>query len=259
MKSFKIVIILLFISITGYQTATAQGNQFVASVVSDEEPVLFAYVYNKTQKVIVQTNDNGMFALPSAVGDTMNFSCLGYKDTSFVVSPDMLYSDEIVKIKVFKTDYALNEVKVVRYFSYASFQQAFLNLKLDDKNKPMTFKVKIDPMDLAVNKQFNQPGSTGFGVTLPGIPFHTKSEIQQRRFDEYEKKYSRYNELVSHENISAFTGLKGDSLNAFIIYLRTQVKIKPEADDYSIMMSVKMAYEDFLSYNISHPDTILVK
>jgi hypothetical protein len=236
MNKSKILLILatLLVGINLF----AQNKAFTATIVSDGESVNYAYVYNKPKELIIQTDYKGEFSLPVIPTDTLQFRCVGYIDTSFVVTSEMM-NDEHVQLQVHKQTYALNEIKVTNFYSYASFKQAFLNLKLDDKNKPISYHIKLDPVELASARLFNGPDASGFGVSLGSMrPYFTRSEKVQQQFDNDEKKFGRLNQLTSTENIGEFTGLKGD---------------------YSIMLSVEMAYHDFLSMNTSSPDTLNVK
>ncbi len=76
-------------------------------------------IYNKRSSAVARSNLFGMFALPSAPGDTLEFSLDGYRDTQFVVT-DLsdkiiflgaanLLPEVLIKEKSIEAD--LNEVK----------------------------------------------------------------------------------------------------------------------------------------------------
>lgn len=257
MNRVFLVVTSVFIMLT--ISVKSQEQLLIAKIKVGTEAIDFAYIKNDRTNYAVESNHGGLIKISAQENDTLQFHCLGYKDTSFVVTATMLESENYI-LEVQKQEYALDEVKVVWFYSYAAFKQAFANIKLDDKDKPMKFDVKISQHDLAVNHYF-APSSSGVGFAFNGVlsggsDYLTEGQQFDRHIKHYNNKWGRYNQLTSHENLSAFTGLEGDSLESFVYYLRTKHKINPDLDDYEILASVKVAYKTFLALNTSQIDSV---
>lgn len=238
-------------------TSTYTQDQILsAKIISDGEPIDYAYIMNQRTNYGVESKNGGQIQIRVNENDTLIFRCLGYQDTTFIVTDQMLEKSNIF-FAVMKQHYALDEVNVIHFYSYARFKQAFLNLKL-----PPEYKLEMPAIDLneiATNEYFSKD-NPGLGVTLGGWrPYLTKEQKQLRSIQNNKNYWERYNNLTSYENLSAYTGLKGPTLDSFIVYLRTQYTINPKLTDYEIMASVKVAFENFLALNELNQDTIDIK
>jgi len=246
------IIILLATSSTWAQEKIISGR-----IITNSSPVEYAYLINMRTKKAAVTQTEGRYALPVQNGDTLLFRCLGYQDSTFYVNPVMLAKDSVI-LRIRNLDYALKEVKIRGFMSYAMFKQAFANVKLDDKDKPMRFNVTIDYANIDINNKL-APGQPGFGVDLGKLVSLGSSLLKSKeKVDELNKRdalYSRYDRVTSHENLQAFTGLKGTALDSFVVFLRTQYKINPLASEYDMLAKVKLAYTDFLAVRTAPKDT----
>jgi hypothetical protein len=252
----SVLAICLLLSFLGAFSQT--GQQILhGRMVCGADSVDFAYLQNMRTNQAVETNNGGWFSMTVQPNDTIRFRCLGYRDTLFVVTPA---NCDVAAFKVEREQFALNEVEVRWFYSYASFRQAFLNLKLDDKDKPMRFHVSIDYAQMAIDSRF-APGAAGFGFDLTQLASKGgKLLAGQNAMAELQKRsavYERYDKLISHENIADFTKLQGDALESFMVYLRTKAKIDPTWSDYQIMASVKLSFDSF--NNGYSPDSTLMR
>ncbi|MFT3740719.1 MAG: hypothetical protein QM786_18360 [Breznakibacter sp.] len=224
----------------------AQEATLLGKVECGDEAVDFAYFLNTRTQKTAKSNDGGLFKIEVQNGDTLKFRCLGYNESLFVVSNE---PQTLQVFRVTKQTYSLDEVTVHGFYSYAAFKQAFLNLKLDEKDKPFKYHVNLDMNELAVDAKMAS-GGTGLSIPLTslngvGLAGKTKDERQAMELSRQEKAMERYNRLISHENIGDFTRLNGQALDSFIVYLRTRANINPALNDYDMMMAVKLA---FLTY-----------
>ncbi len=247
-------ILITILTVTGLSSIKAQYHMVKGKVMAGETPVEFAYIINKRTQTATETREEGRFNMETNLGDTLQFRCLGFKDTLFVVDETMV-SAMIPVLKVVQQSYVLNEVEVRWFYSYASFKTAFANVKLSDKNKPFNYNIQPDMNEVLSNAKATS-GNAGLSFTMGG-KYLTKEQKTANEIKANESRMERYNHLTSYENVQAFTGLKGEMLESFIMYLRTKSKINPEWDDYNIMMGVKAAYANFLASNTNaKPDTI---
>jgi len=243
------IIILLATSSTWAQEKIISGR-----IITNSSAVEYAYLINMRTKKAAVTQTEGRYALPVQDGDTLLFRCLGYQDSTFYVNPVMLAKDSVI-LRIRNLDYALKEVKIRGFMSYAMFKQAFANLKVEDNTKK--FKVNIDYSQIAANNYLGA-GSLGTGVGFSFGGGLSKSEQKVKALEANELKMDRYNRVTSPDNIQAFTGLKGTALDSFVIFLRTQYKINPLASEYDMLAKVKLAYTDFLAVRTTPKDTTSV-
>ena len=242
-KPYLVLTILIFAT----QVIPAQ-SLFKGKIICNNEPVDFAYIMNNETKYAVESTDGGIVKLMASENDTLIFRCLGYRDTSFVINKDMLNNENYL-LEVSKQEYALDEVKVVWFYSYESFKQAFLNLKLD-----APYKLKLPPIDMneVLKDRYFAKENPSLGITF----YLSSAQRTENALNNHEKRWARYNNLTSKENLASFTGLQGDSLNSFILYLRSRPNINPDLTDYEIMASVKVAYENFIALNYQLQDSL---
>jgi hypothetical protein len=240
----RVVILLTGIFFLGSMlTAVGQEKVMKGKLITKEHAVEYAYLINMRSKKAVMSQTDGRFAINATVGDSLFFRSLGYKDTTYVVNNAMLVGDSVI-LRVKDLEYALKEVKIRGFMSYAMFKQAFANLRVEDKTK--RFKVNIDYGQIAANNHLGSGGlGTGVGVSFGGGL--TKDEFKLKMLEASEKRMERYYRVTSPDNIQSFTGLKGTALDSFVVFLRTQYKINPLASEYDMLASVKLAYSDFLA------------
>jgi len=210
-------------------------------------PVPFSYVVNNRTGVGKETNESGQFKMHIQLGDSILFRCMGYMDTVWVASSIDLTSDTLKLITQQKT-YALNEVDVIWFRSYASFKYRVANLKVETEPE-IKLNLNLNTSDLTALA--SAQAQAGAGVNFLAIPALIAQQFKKYKPIEpsEEKRYARFNELTSRENLIALTGEKGPKLDSFIVFLRTKHKINPTLPDYEILAAIQLVYEDFLAMN----------
>lgn len=251
MKQLIATVLIIFLAASG---TWAQEKMISGRIITNSSPVEYAYLINMRTKKAAVTQPEGRYVLPVQNGDTLLFRCLGYQDSTFYVTPVMLAKDSVI-LRIRNLDYALKEVKIRGFMSYAMFKQAFASVKLDDKDKPMRFNVTIDYANMDINNKL-APGQPGFGVSFGGGL--TKDDFRLKVLEASENRMERYYRVTSPDNIQSFTGLNGTALDSFVVFLRTQYKINPLASEYEMLAKVKLAYADFLAVRTAPKDTISV-
>lgn len=248
MKQLIATVLIIFLAVSG---TWAQEKMISGRIITNSSPVEYAYLINMRTKKAAVTQTEGRYMLPVQDGDTLLFRCLGYQDSTFFVNPVMLAKDSVI-LRIRNLDYALKEVKVRGFMSYAMFKQAFANLRVEDNTKK--FKVNIDYSQIAANNYLGS-GSLGTGVGFNFGGGLSKDEQKLKALEASEERMERYNRVTSHDNIQSFTGLKGTALDSFVVFLRTQYKINPLASEYDMLAKVKLAYTDFLALRTAPKDT----
>lgn len=118
-----------------------QGNytglvQFSGLVVSSDslQPLPFVSIVVKGTYRGTISDYNGFFSFVSRIGDTLEFSAIGYQKGLYIV-PDSLLSDRHSVIKIMTRDtILLPETVVFPWPSKSQFKQAFLQLRLPDND-----------------------------------------------------------------------------------------------------------------------------
>ncbi|MBS2210614.1 hypothetical protein KEM09_04330 [Carboxylicivirga mesophila] len=206
--------------------------------------VPFAFVANSHTGYGKETNESGVFKLTTMATDTLFFRCLGYQDTMLVVKDEML-SDTLLWV-VNEKSYELGSVDVLMFKSYASFRHMVANMDMMPDNR---YHMPISVNVMAVKKAIREKDKR-FG---PGIAFGggsaTRKEKKYAAFSANEKRYERFREMTSRENMQYLTKLDGADLDSFMVFLRTKHKINPDLSDYKMMEAINLVFEEFLALN----------
>ncbi|GEM_PF-6240364 len=247
--SYRIVLALGLILFTVKVFSQEQVKEliltnFIVQTTDSHSVIPFSFVANMRTGDGKEAKGDGSFNMYVAPGDSLIFKCMGYADTTWVVSSENMQLDTI-PLNVEKRSYSLNEVKIYQWRSYAAFKQMFLSLKVPSK-KPISFAFDINAGELnALAKA--KSGSFGLTFSTGGKTWVPKEKRKLNSIIAFEKQNERLNRLTSHENIMAFTGFEGEKLDSFMIFLRKNHKISPNLSDYKIMAAVQVAYEEFLA------------
>ncbi len=108
--------------------------QFSGVVVTGDSlmPVPFVNVFVKNKYYGATTDYYGYFSLPALCGDTLQFTSLGFKKSSYII-PANLEEDRYSIVHVVQTDtLLLNETVIYPWPSKEEFREAFLNLQIPD-------------------------------------------------------------------------------------------------------------------------------
>ncbi len=206
--------------------------------------VPFAFIANSQTGLGKETHDNGIFTLNTSVNDTLFFRCLGYQDTMLVVNAEML-SDTLLWVVQEKT-YELGSVDVLMFRSYASFRHMVANMDMMPAES-ISMPVIVDMREIR-KKQKEQQKTFGVGITFGGGSM-TRAEKKYADFAANEKRYERFREITSRQNMQYFTKLDGADLDAFMVFLRTKHKINPDWSDYKIMEAIDIVFDEYLALN----------
>ena len=135
MQRFIFICLLLSGSFLAHGQNNYEGLvQFSGVVVTGDSlrPIPFvSIVVKKTYRGTI-SDYNGFFSFVAQVNDTIEFSALGYKKSTYVI-PDTLNTDRYSLIKMLSRDtILLQETVIYPWPTKDQFRQAFLNLKVPD-------------------------------------------------------------------------------------------------------------------------------
>ena len=152
------------------KNSVSQTNliQFSGVVISQDslKPVPYCSIIDKKTKIGTTSYYFGYFSFVANKGDTINFSCIGYKKTSFVI-PDTLSTNKYSLIQVLFQDTILLKTAVVYPWpSKEQFAKAFVETEIpnDDYKRAMknlsrsqlNERMQFTPMDGGLNFKWQQ-------------------------------------------------------------------------------------------------------
>jgi hypothetical protein len=248
MKIEKIYLFVVLIAINLTVLAQEEDDKLLLvgkMVHVDSSTVVpFAFVANSQTGLGKETSDDGIFKLNTAVNDTLFFRCLGYQDTMLIVKEEML-SDTLLWVVQEKT-YQLGSVDVLMFRSYASFRHMVANMDMmPSKGQKMNMGFTMNDLRTA---EKGRSGTAGFTGRFGGGGM-TRKERKYAAFASNEKRYERFREMTSRENMQYLTKLNGAELDSFMVFLRTKHKINPDLTDYKMMEAINLVFEEFLALN----------
>ena len=255
MKTRSILIIVSFFTTMSVSLAQKSEVRLFGAHLHEgasKEAVQFGAIKNIRTGEVTLSNETGYFEINGSVGDTLHFHSLGYRDTTWVIPGIWFTMEQAIQLKVQANIYALSEVNVVRYYSYAHFKQAFKDLKLE-KTEREKAKEKIDTWQnnmvdaIAWGKSDAKLASGTFGVSLS---MGTKDKIvtQRKEVDrllDIQDKSKRFNYFVSRDNISRLTDYKGTCLDSFMVFLNTSYHLHYQMQEYELLSSILKASANY--------------
>nr|WP_321407234.1 hypothetical protein [uncultured Carboxylicivirga sp.] len=236
-------IILLIVGNSIAQTSTKGRILAKIQDQTTDNPVPFAFVANSKTGIGKETNEKGIFRMDIESTDTLLFRCMGFEDNNWVLA-DLDISNDTLVLNVTPKAYALDEIKVFHFRSYASFRSMVANMPMMETGEYiLPFKIDIKE---ALAFQKAEKGDFSFSLNFGG-----KSQTHDQKYYNHvlaeEQRFSLYNKVTSRDNIQAFTQLEGASLDSFIVFLRTKHNIDPKLSEYDMMVEVSKAYDNFLA------------
>lgn len=130
------LVILLFMMFLAFHAKGQEQNliQFSGIVVSgdDLKPVPYTNIIIKNTYRGTVSDFYGFFSFVAKESDTLEFSCLGFKTSEYIV-PDTLHSNKYSLIQILRTDTFLLKETVIRPWpTQEQFHEAFIRLNIPD-------------------------------------------------------------------------------------------------------------------------------
>jgi len=146
-----------------------------------------AHVLNLTKKLGTITNEEGVFRIFAAPGDSMMVSTMGYKPYRASVPMDLKYKVFSIRIVMREDTFMLKETIIRSYPpTYNLFKKEFVSLKLEKTNDKIFGKI--------ADKQYNPKG----GIFLPG-----PISLLYSAFSHEAKMKRKLAELMYQDNLRA--------------------------------------------------------
>ncbi len=171
----KILIILFFLY---YYSCYSQDKsvQLTGIIVSNDSllTVPFANIFVKYNNIGTISDFYGYFSLVASKGDTIIFSCLGYKKEIFII-PEFTEEKFITIVQKLETDtILLDETNVYPWPSRDQFKQAFLTADIDDD---------------AIERAKRNIDNTFVDIMIADMPNDGKESFRSFMDDMYQQQY----------------------------------------------------------------------
>ncbi|HET6244994.1 MAG: carboxypeptidase-like regulatory domain-containing protein [Bacteroidetes bacterium] len=129
-----LLLIILFVSVQVFSQEENKIIQFSGVVVdgNDLQPVPFTSILIKNTRRGTVCDYYGFFSIVAQKNDTIEFSAVGYKKTSYII-PDSLQENRYSLIQMLFSDtILLRETIIYPWPTKEQFKEAFLNLRIPD-------------------------------------------------------------------------------------------------------------------------------
>lgn len=238
----------IMLLLCGATVAAQSSTPAIKSILICEAPsgqaVSYGTVAHPASGLCFQSDHNGKLRLEVSLGDTLLFKSLGYRDTTWVIDARLLEANPL-KLVVSPANYTLKEVSVMAFYSYGAFRNRFANMPMMENTKATKYiNMGINVKELSAQSKANSSSGMLFGL---GFLYGKSDQVKYRQFIQTERSKERLYQLTSHENLEAFTGLRGETLDSFVVFLRTSYQLKESMNDYDLMLVVKEAFDKFLA------------
>lgn len=195
-------------------------------------------VSNKTRHINRLSDEQGVYRIEAAAGDTILFSFVGYRRDTVVVTSPMLAAQYTVLMDVRPVS-----LEAVTVGDLSNYQIDSL-----ERHQIYAWIYEQEPQPILEKQRHGD----GVGVELNVIP-HGDSEVRQRLrlkkriIKEEEKHYVDYR--WSPDYVSHLTHLQGDSLAQFLSKYRPTYDFCRKAVSVDMLMYVNDSYRDFYKKN----------
>ncbi len=212
--------------------------------------VQYAAIQNIKTGEVTLTDLDGSFSISGTVGDTLKFRSMGYKSTQWIIPGIWNTMEDSIILKANTNIYALDEINVVRYYSYAHFKQAFKDLRIE-KTEAEEAKELVDSWDFtdeikeALLEKRITDGS--LAISVGGLDKITRDRKEVKRLEEVALASEDFKALISRNNVKELTGYSGTCLDSFMVFLNTNYYMNYTMKEYDVLATILYASEDFLT------------
>jgi hypothetical protein len=256
--------LLLFAFFIGTNLCYAQ--QIKGSVIDKDTklPINSAIVSIGNKQVF--TNSFGEFSIAASGNDSLKIARLGYNTYRMVINntmapihvelePAKIVLNEVIvrsnREREFKKDSAENRLLYVKQFNYKG--HTVMDAFKGGSGNPVKNTSQILNIDV---------------ITL--ISALTKKSTPEYKFKKillHDEQAEYVNQKFNHGIVAKITGLKGDTLSAFILSYRPDYKFAHKVTDYEMELYIKDCYRKFLKdglkgntlFNSSKKDTAVFR
>ena len=244
----RVVVLILFI-FASFGNMSAQSIVITGIAMNSEDSSLVeaAHVFTRPGNSATITDESGLFTLRIRLSDTLYVKALGYDNAVIYPVRQHLVSGDFLPVQLKPRTYAIREVTILPYRSYAQFKAAFRNHPVSNENPQVTLDM---PEVTAAG-----PGlqNSGFGVTFSPI------SMLYNQFSKEGKELRKYAIVVEQQRITdqvtkkynvkivkRVTGIESEKeAYDFMDYCKLSDSFILKSNDYEILMAIKRCYKAY--------------
>jgi hypothetical protein len=259
-------VILLLILVTSVKSVFSQAEHksllLIEGQIVDERalPISYVNIFIKARTTGAISDYYGNYRIAGLPGDTLTFSAVAFRKTSFIIPADLATSGYRLNVVLQSDTVGLDEVVIYPWPStYKQFKEDFLELEVEDPLANLDLNLPSLKDIAAFNRTPGEPGQVGIysgagPVSLLYDQF-SKEAKSRRLYAEVIRKESaekRYNRAV----VSRITGLqKEEDITAFMRFCPLDTKFILKSSDYDLFLAIRTCYVEFARLEIP-TDTI---
>jgi hypothetical protein len=205
------------------------------------QPVPATHVVNLNTHKGSVSDSLGIFRLPVHPGDTLLVRNIVYVDTLVPVAS--ILAERHIRMR--KATYPLQEVKIFEWGStYNDFREAIIEMPNRQSLGESLGLPRQDPDHIPFDMDEEQLKSAGFLLHAPIYYFYynfSRKERSRRKvywINRDREKHEIFEAVTSPENISQITGLSGEALQGFLLFLFQKMACDFKCDEISIYSEI---------------------
>ena len=201
-------------------------------------------VVNRTQKKYNVSDAGGNYRIVASPGDTITFSSAGYHpDTNYVVASELQDKDGYVVY----LEPNMVELPTVLVGQLSNYQLDSIQRKVDYAWLDERHKVRLAG---------DQTPTDGVGIGFSPVTYFSKEERNMRQLRQQVKSEEKDFYIDSRfppSYVSMVTGLKGDSLQLFMITYRPTYNFCRSASNEDVLLYINEKLKLFHKTTLEHP------
>lgn len=227
----------------GPEPSVPDSSYLFFGIVCDEvfRPVTATHVINLNNNAGDVTDSLGIFSLPVRKGDTLFVRNIVYRDT--LIPVDRIGPDRHIRIR--SAVYRLQEARVFEWGSgYNDFRKAIISRPEPETLAGQLGLPRQDPDYVPFEMNEARIKSVGFLIHSPVSYFYenfSKSARSKRKvywLNRNRDKLETFEALISPDNIAGITGLDGNDLQEFLLYLYQHLECDHRCDEIRVYTEI---------------------
>lgn len=222
----------------------------LSATVYDQEfiPVPATHVINMTTHAGDVTDSLGIFRLPVHLYDSLLILNIVFWDT--VIRVKDIEANRYIVLR--KRSYLLEEARVFTWgATYADFREAFIEMPVQQTLSSSLGLPSQDPEKVPLEMNEQAVKSAGLLLTSPISFFYynfsrqAKSARKVYWLKKNQEKSDWFDTIVSAENLSGITGLLGEDLDQFQIFLTRQMACDFNCSEFEIYDEIYSLWQTY--------------
>ncbi|MCF8225953.1 MAG: hypothetical protein K9J30_08750 [Bacteroidales bacterium] len=248
------ILLLLLVNLSSAIPQNVNTTTSFVGVVYDEnlKPVPYTHVISRLTGIADVTDTLGIFILRVLPRDQLSFYNLAYHDTT--VNIDTSYTGFYLKLK--RKRYPLKEAKI---FNWGSTYEDLLN-EVERQGVPDDLGEQLglpsqDPDLIPFEMDEKKIKSPGFLIMSPvsflyyNLSRKAKGARRAFKLEQDRELLERFRKVISKDNISDITGLAGEELEAFIIFLNMRMSCDHKCDEFELLSEIHSVWKIYQENN----------